>query len=96
MSIKLKNIMECLDGIAMMTWLICGIAAIIMIFVGFSGEDMFYWFWCGLGLAVVALVQGTLLFAVGHILNLLNCINENTNNEKEHQSKINEELPKND
>lgn len=93
MSIKLKTIMGCLDAVAMMTWLIGGIAATIMISTGFSDEDLFYWFWCGLGLAVTALVQGTLLFAVGHILNLLNCINENTGDEKKTQQEPEEELP---
>lgn len=91
MSIKLKNIMGFLDAIAMMTWLICGIAAIIMVSVGFSDEDMFYWFWCGLGLAVTALVQGTLLFAVGHVLNLLDCINDKIGQDVITKSEINKE-----
>ena len=94
MGIELKKNVTILNTVAMVTWVLGGIASFIMIVMGLSDiEDTLFMVWWGLGLAITALIQGALLFALGHILDLLDKINGGCAGFNKIEEENNEELP---
>lgn len=94
MSINVEKIVAILNSIAFFTWVLCGLAAFVMIMVGLSNlDDLSFLIGLGFGVAVTALIQGALMFALGHILNLLYHINNNCEGFNKISEQSNEELP---